>query len=215
MIEMNLAIVCACLPTCRLPLAYAFPAYFSSTDSTKKLVLEAGGGRDSTAARHSYASMSRFPGGANALPSLQVHDNERNSSHDPHSHHREKSLTELTAGSPSTGSPATIGWEPEFEGGARYNVLSHVSTCGTLAPGEVESRAYSDDNGPGHNLQSQEKAKSLSSSTRRKRKDNKGMAGMQHDRTDSSGSGVIRMVTHYSITYDDNKPPQTPPEKRV
>lgn len=35
MIEINLAIVCACLPVCRLPLAYAFPAYFSSTDSTK------------------------------------------------------------------------------------------------------------------------------------------------------------------------------------
>ncbi|KAK0630307.1 hypothetical protein B0T17DRAFT_488588 [Bombardia bombarda] len=36
MIEINMAIICACLPVCRLPLAYVFPAHFSSNGSEKK-----------------------------------------------------------------------------------------------------------------------------------------------------------------------------------
>ncbi|KAK4160185.1 integral membrane protein, partial [Cladorrhinum sp. PSN259] len=34
MIEVHLAIICACLPVCRLPLAYILPAYFSSPSSS-------------------------------------------------------------------------------------------------------------------------------------------------------------------------------------
>ncbi|KAK3937530.1 integral membrane protein [Diplogelasinospora grovesii] len=34
MIEENVAIICACLPVCRLPLAYLFPTQFSSTGSS-------------------------------------------------------------------------------------------------------------------------------------------------------------------------------------
>ena len=34
MIETNLALICACLPGCKLPLAYLFPAQFSSSAAT-------------------------------------------------------------------------------------------------------------------------------------------------------------------------------------
>ncbi|KAM7197765.1 hypothetical protein V8F20_006438 [Naviculisporaceae sp. PSN 640] len=214
MIEINLAIICACLPVCRLPLAYALPAYFS-TDSIQRLTGSGNASRvcNASTARHSCASMSRFSGGVNALSSLQCYTNKRNST-GPYCHHIEKSLTELMIGRPSTGSPTTI-WEPDFDGGAtndsgatsHTSELPNVGTCATAGPGVIESRAYADDkgNGGGGSPQDKQSTRRSFSTARRKTKDSKaGVPGtVHHDRTDS-GSGVIRMITHYSITYDDN-----------
>ena len=160
MIEENLAIICACLPVCRLPLAYAFPAYFSSTDSTKGLAASS-----LNKDRQSYAST--FP--ANLHPSPGY-------SHDSPDQ-KEKSLVENGPPTrPSTTSPATVGWEADPESG-RYNMLSHTCTCGTSAVDNKHVESC------GSEYSSRPEVE--------------------------SDSRVIRMITHYSITYDDNKPPES------
>ncbi|KAK4231674.1 integral membrane protein [Podospora fimiseda] len=42
MIEVQLAIICACLPVCRLPLGYLLPAYFSSSSRSRDTGTETG-----------------------------------------------------------------------------------------------------------------------------------------------------------------------------
>ncbi|KAK3693445.1 integral membrane protein [Podospora appendiculata] len=46
MIEENLAIICACLPVCRLPLAYVFPTCLSSSSTGKKSTGSSGSSPD-------------------------------------------------------------------------------------------------------------------------------------------------------------------------
>lgn len=87
------------------------------------------------------------------------------------------------------------------------DVLSQVGICGTGGSGEIESRAYADKNGSvgSGSPQSKESPRVSFSAARRKRKDSKaGVPGTVHHVRTDSGSGVIRMITHYSITYDDN-----------
>ncbi|KAM7190474.1 hypothetical protein V8F33_009457 [Rhypophila sp. PSN 637] len=234
MIEMNLAIICACLPVCRLPLAYAFPGYFSSTDSVKRLT---GGG----CGHDPFATCTHHHSQEKSLTELTP-----------------TSMSMSSPGRPSTGSPitaATLAWDkldlekngpgPEL----RYNGLSNsqvhvISTCGTAGPGEdfdahwhAHAQAHSQAQHVEHASattavvggSSEEKSKYQServsfSAARRKRKDSKASSHhqrhtqqqqqqqqqKQHERADSGGSGVIRMITHYSITYDDNKPPPVP-----
>ncbi|KAK4215225.1 hypothetical protein QBC37DRAFT_439622 [Rhypophila decipiens] len=233
MIEMNLAIICACLPVCRLPLAYAFPGYFSSTDSVKKLT---GGG----CGHDPFATCTHHHSQEKSLTELIP-----------------TSVSMSSPGRPSTGSPitaATLAWdEPDLEKNGpgpelRYNGLSNsqvqvISTCGTAGPGEdfdahwhAHAQAHSQAQHVEHASDttavvggsSEEKGKYQServsfSAARRKRKDSKASSHhqrhtqqqqqqqqKQHERADSGGSGVIRMITHYSITYDDNKPPPVP-----
>lgn len=156
MIEENLAIICACLPVCRLPLAYAFPAYFSSTDSTKGLATSS-----LNKDRQSYAST--FPANVHSSPVYNQDSPDQ----------KEKAIFDTSPPTrPSTTSPATVGWEADPETG-RSNMLSHVCTCGTSAVEDhVESCGSS-----GHEVE--------------------------------ADSRVIRMITQYSITYDDNKPPES------
>lgn len=157
MIEENLAIICACLPVCRLPLAYAFPAYFSSTDSAKGLATTS-----LNKDRQSYAST--FPDHLHSPPAYNQHSADQ----------KEKSIVETSPPTrPSTTSPATVGWEADPESG-RSIMLSHVCTCGTSAVDttHIESCASEYSSIP----------------------------------EVESDSRVIRMITHYSITYDDDKP---------
>ena len=63
MIEENLAIICACLPVCRLPLAYLFPTHFSLPVTAKR-------SRDS--GHFEGVSYGGGGGGVNAIAALSV-----------------------------------------------------------------------------------------------------------------------------------------------
>jgi hypothetical protein len=64
MIEMNVAIICACLPMCRLPLAYLFPATLGSTAKSSDF----GGSSGSSNARSTVCSGCKSRDGPRAHP---------------------------------------------------------------------------------------------------------------------------------------------------
>ncbi|KAK3341982.1 integral membrane protein [Lasiosphaeria hispida] len=129
MIEENLAIICACLPVCRLPLAYIFPTHFSSSGS-------------SPSAKKSTNSSSSADT-TNSVPPRPA----ATSSHSDQSYDRPTSLRQWPApvGYHAKGvlekdvvemSPSR-GWEEDLEEGGEGVLLSRFSVgSGTGAKGE-------------------------------------------------------------------------------
>ncbi|KAK3382091.1 integral membrane protein [Lasiosphaeria ovina] len=66
MIEENLAIICACLPVCRLPLSYIFPTHFSASSSSSSFSNPAARKHNSSTDIDGSWSSSKAPGSRNS-----------------------------------------------------------------------------------------------------------------------------------------------------
>ncbi|KAK3329282.1 hypothetical protein B0H66DRAFT_579121 [Apodospora peruviana] len=124
MVEQNLAIICACLPVCRLPLAYAFPAYFSGSSSANYSAASSSAGNDASNTKpdhsHDSCQIHRSPVSHTSRP------------HAPSAYAYDKQHEKAVADMPLARLSAklTAGWKEADPESGRY-ILSHVSSCGT------------------------------------------------------------------------------------